>query len=292
MSAAMAAVRPSLAARALGRHAFDGLERALLTVGLHFPALGLAGAGVIGALRNRLSRRWPSPTLVRDVLGLAPRRAARIAVQIGALEARNRLYVSLLQEQGAAALRAVARWADPHAAGDLRGPAILVTFHVGALHALATALAAAPQPQLLVRWSRLYEPPPGSSIALTGGTLEERAALLRRGLAILERGGIVVTALDGEHGAHLESRCFGRVLRLGRGPFFLALETGAPVRPLVALWAGHRARVELGAPLASGSGDERQPGLARAAGAWLETFLRRHPAQASLGLLRRLADED
>jgi hypothetical protein len=73
---------------------FDELERLWVALASGSPRLALSGADGLGRLRNRLSRRWPSPEQVRALFPeMEARAAARVAWRIGGLEARNRAWV-------------------------------------------------------------------------------------------------------------------------------------------------------------------------------------------------------
>lgn len=277
-----------------GSRTFDALEERLAWLAREAPQLALAAAGGLGQLRNRLSRRWPSPDQVQTLLpGLGRRAAARLAWRIGGLEARNRLLVSCLRRAGADPIRPLVRC--PAAFAALRPPAILGTFHVGAIHALGVAVEQLGAPVLTLRMGRLYDPrPPVLEVATTEGTEQNRAALFRRLLLHLNQGGFILAALDVAPGAAIPTTCFGRPLALARGPFALARLTGAPLLPLVARWRGGRIETVMGEPLVpdlpeeEGGADARESALAASAVRWLESYLLDSPGELGLGLLRML----
>ncbi len=313
---------------ALGRGAFDFLERGLEAVAARAvrspgPA-SFGAAAALGRLRNRLSRRWPSPAQVRTLFPhLDEGEAAAVAWSIGGLEARNRLLVACLCRHGLAPVRELVRTAAGFAA--LRPPLILGTFHVGALHALGAALERLPGPVLALRQGPLYRPRPPLEIATTAGDEQGRAAAFQRAVAQLKSGGFVALALDLPVGPGLRVPCLGRELEMGRGPFALARMTGAPLVPLVARWAvgGVEVRVgeelvpaasaaakcmgwtqDLASTVAAPDGSELlaessaakcirwEESLAAAAAGWLERYLRESPGELGLGLLRSLLGDD
>lgn len=247
---------------------FDRLEQRLVGLALRHPRPALSLAGALGSIRNRLSRRWPSPEQVRTLFPSLPRsEAARVAWRIAALEARNRLLVRCIL-QGARPLVEV-----PEAFAALRPPLLLGTFHVGAVHALGPALERLPGPVLALREGRLY---PADWVVSTAGDEQSRAAVFLRALDHLQAGGFVVTALDA--GAGLSAPCLGRDLELARGPFELARLAGVPIVPVVARWREGRVEILTGEALTE----------AEAAARWLESYLLASPAELGLGLLRSL----
>jgi hypothetical protein len=272
------------------REVFDELERRWVALASGSPRLALSGAGTLGRLRNRLSRRWPSPEQVRALFPeMEARAAARVAWRIGGLEARNRAWVEGLKRSGLDPLRPLVR--TPPAFAALRPPLLLVTFHVGAVHALGPALERLPAAVLGLRHGPFYEVRPPLALETTEGDAQRRAALFQRLLAHLTGGGFVAMALDIVPGAGLPVPCLGRPLELARGPFALARLAGVPLVPLVGRWRREEVEIVLGEalppPLAEGAA-EWESALAVSAGLWLERYLRASPAEIGLGLLRTL----
>jgi 1-acyl-sn-glycerol-3-phosphate acyltransferase len=113
-----------------------------------------------------------------------------------------------------------------------RGPLILVTNHVNLIEIplLYTRLLPRPVVGLVAakrwkrRWSRWLLEACGA-VALRRG--EADIAALRRGLALLQAGHIVVIAPEGTRSKH------GRLQRAHPGVVLLALRSGAPLLPLV-----------------------------------------------------------
>ncbi len=263
------------------RHTFDALERGLAA---RHPRVALPAASGLGALRNRLSRRWPSPEQVQALFPhLPPRAAARVAWKIGALKARNRFLVDAIRREGIDPVRRLMRPLS-EAFAALRPPLILGTFHVGVVQALGAAIERLPGPVLVLRLGRLYSPSPPVEILSTAGDDQRRALSFQRALAHLEGGGFVVLALDGSPGPGLRVPCLGRTLELARGPFALARLTGAPLVPLVARWRKSAVEAQVGAAL----GGMEEEALAASAARWLEGYLKAAPEEIGLGLVRAL----
>jgi hypothetical protein len=271
------------------RRFFDALERGLATLVPRHPALAFSGASALGSLRNRLSRRWPSP---EQVLSLFPhldrREAEHVAWKIGGFEARNRLLIASLQRTGLEQVRPLVR---PSGISELRPPLILGFFHVGATEALGAAIERLPGPVLLVRQGSPYTPTPPVYLETTEGDGQRRAAAFRRTLSHLSHGGFVVVALDVVPGPGFRVPCLGRTIELARGPFAMARLTGAPLVPLAARWRRSGVEIEVGEALAGdpGTGSEAmERALAASAAGWLERYLLESPAELGLGLLRSL----
>lgn len=277
------------AARA--RRAFDRFEAILGRLAERQPRVALSAAGVVGASRNRLSRRWPSTGEVRALFPHLGRvAAALVAARIGALEARNRVQVRCVARAGLAPLRPLVSVADTLLA--LRGPCILATFHVGATHTLGPALERLCAPVLALRLGSLAAVRPPVESITTEGAEQQRAAVFHRAMRQLDGGGFVAMAVDVVRGAWIEATCLRRPLRLARGAFALSVLSGAPIVPLVSRWSRRGTHVVAGEPLlpvhsAGHAIDSRasEQALAVAATAWLERYLLGAPAELSLGLL-------
>jgi hypothetical protein len=281
--------RPEVGPR--GRAAFDTLERRLATLVPGHPRLALRASDRLGRLRNRLSRRWPSP---EQVLALFPelglRRAAGVAWRIGGLEARNRAWVEGLRQGGLDPLRPLVR--IPAAVAELRPPVLFGIFHAGAVHALSPALEQLPAPVIALRHGILYQGRPPLTVATTEGGGQERAKLFQRLLAHLQDGGFVATALDVVPGMGVQAPCLGHRITLARGPLGLARLAGVPIVPLVGRFRGGGVEIVFGEALSTppetSDAAAWESALAASAAGWLERYLRAEPSEISLGLLRNL----
>ena len=285
--------------RDTGRQVFDALERRLSLLAPARPRLALSGSQVLGQLRNRISRRWPSPVQIQTLFPTLDRRAAeRIAWRIGGIEACNRVLVDCIRRAGIGPVRPLIRMSAA-ALSALRPPLLLGTFHVGAVHALEPALEQLPGPVLALRHGPLHTAAPPLEIVSTEGDEQRRAAVFHRALThLLQGGGFVVLALDVVPGIGLQVPCLGRTIELARGPFALARLTGAPLVPLVARWRRSGVEVLTGEPLdpreteptldAAVDPTAWESALAAATARWLERYLQGAPAELGLGLLRSL----
>lgn len=276
------------------RRAFDRLEEATLGPSPATARGRLALAGLVGRTRNTLARRWPTAAEVRTLFPeLSGRRARRCARTIAAGAARDRWVVATLSRYGLDALRPVVSATDRFAA--LTGPAVLSTFHTGAWNALGPALEQLAGPILSIRQDGLYAPPPQIEVVTTGREPGRRAAALYRAAAMLDRGGLVVAALDVRDGEVVACRCLGRRLEVARGCLALARRCGAPLVPVTGAWRGRRIVVDRHDPLGATVDDgpaadapKRDRALGIAAAGWLEGYLRSNPGETGLGLLRTL----
>ena len=245
----------------------------------------------IGRLRNRLSRRWPSPDQVHTLFPSLNRRdAARVAWKIGGIEARNRILASYLERDSDRMLRGLMP-RPAQALSRLHPPFILGFFHVGAPHALGAVLEWLPVPVLALRFGLRRPAVPSLTVLTTEGSTQQRALVFSRAIAHLQACGVVASALDFVSGPSLRVSFFGRSLALARGPFAMARLAGVPLVPLAARWHGGIVEVEVGEELVADSFSnteicERK--LAAAAAGWLENYLRSDPGEMGLGLLHQL----
>lgn len=252
------------------------------------PRLAFASAAAVGHLRNRLSRRWPSPEQVRALFpGLDDWEAERVAWSIGGIEARNRILIDRIRKAGSGPVDPLVRTRESFS--TLRPPLILGFFHAGAVQALSAAIERLPGPVLALRQRLLHPPRPPVRIESTEGDGQRRARAFQRALAHLDAGGFVVVALDLVPGPGLRIPCLGRAIELARGPFAMARLTGAPLMPLAARWRGGEVEIETGDPLAAppaAAPEAWESALATAAARWLERYLLGSPAEVGLSLLR------
>ena len=253
-------------------------------------------AGLAGRWANHLRLHGPTAAELQVLFPESDQRALRrLAPRVTELEFRNRVLLESVRRRGLDALAPLTVPDDSWRA--LAPPAILVSFHLGALYALPAALRALSGPALVIREGPFYEPPPGHSVAFTRGGVEQRACVLRDAVRQLRARGFVILAVDRPGGALTDPvACLGRLVRFRRGAFALARITGAPVVPVTARFeGGQRIRVLAHAPLprpavSSGEALAFEAELAKAAAHWLETYLRAASDQLWLGSVFELVD--
>jgi hypothetical protein len=261
----------------LEKRSFDGAGKLLARLTKLHPRATFSLASAAGALRHRVTGRWPTVEEVRALYPqLQPGAAHEVAARIAALHERNRVLVRGIVHHGIDPVRSLVRTHESLL--ELTGPRILGTFHVGALQAVGPALERLRTPVLAFRNGRLFTPGGALRIISTKGNEQSRAAALHRALLHLREGGLVVLALDIAPGDGPATHCLGRPLRLAPGAFALARWTGAPIVPLTARWTATGIDVAAGSPL---------PGPQQAAD-WLERYLLESPSEITLGLLRAL----
>lgn len=256
---------------------FDEPTRLLARVASSYPRVAYPLADWLGALRNRVTRRWPAAAEVNALFPhLDAMDSARVASRVSSLHERNRVLVQCIATRGIDPLRTLVSASESFQ--SVRGPRILATFHVGAVHAFGPALERLQSPVLAFRDGPIFTPRGALEIQTTKGDEQLRAAALHRALQHLRDGGIVFLAFDDARGDGVEAQCLGRRLRIAGGAFALARWTSAPIQIAAARWIGHRVAIDLGQPLTTPS---------EAAG-WLERYLLETPSEVTLGLLRNL----
>jgi hypothetical protein len=263
--------------RELARGAFDRVELLLVRIAPRLPRFAFALARRMGALRRRLSGRWPAAEEVRCLLPHCD--ATRVAAQIAANDAMNRVLAGAVRRSGIDFLQPLIPIDE--SVSVLRGPAILTTFHTGSIHALGFALERMPEPVLAFREGTLFTPKGTLTQETTEGDARHRAGTFHRALLRLRAGGLVVLAADVAPGASIQVPFLGRTLPLARGPFALARMSGAPIVPLIARRDGRAIRVLAGDPIAGSD----ETSLALALGAWLERYVTAHPEDLSVALM-------
>jgi len=258
---------------------YDAPGKVLARLAATRPRIAYPLASAVGAFRNRVTRRWPSTAEVHALFPLLTRAATRhVASAIGALEERNRVLVRSIRRDGIEPVRGLV--SAPASLLSLRGPCILITFHVGALHALGAALEQFETPVLSFRHGALFTPTGALVVQSTEGGEQQRAMAFHRALLHLRDGGIVVIPLDVTEGPSIPMPCLGHTLRLAPGAFALAKATRAPMIPIVAQWT------RTGISMLSGE-SLPQP-TPEATAAWLESYLLASPSEITLGLVRSL----
>lgn len=262
-------------------HAYD---RVMLGVAWSDPARGLRIAGQLGRLAHRFRFHGPSPREVGELFETWPTASlSAVARAIASLHFKNRAIIALVH--GAGPLHVASLIDSPEAAAlrqlvARKKPALLVTWHVGAMYGISVALKRMGVPALNLR-------------NLPFQTPEDRTRSLWRALDELRRGGIMVAVLDGPGGTSTgEVSCLGRRIVFRRGPFMLAGATGAPLIPIVPTWdSDAHIRVRLYPPLTphavgQGSGRASENRLASDAARWLERYLQAAPQETWLSTLR------
>ncbi|MBK5260361.1 MAG: hypothetical protein JJE51_12260 [Thermoanaerobaculia bacterium] len=238
------------------------------------PRLAFRLARILGAFRQRITRRWPTAAEVRALFPhLDDAAAERVARKIGALTECNRVLVHSILRSGIDPIRPLMSMPD-----SISAPCILGTFHVGAVHALGPALERLGKPVTSFRLGSIFTPRAPLVIESTEGSAEQRAAAFYRAMTQLRGGGYVVMALDIVTGSFIETRCLGRRLPLARGAFALSRMTGVPILPLVVRWTSDGVQIVIG----------DAPVTEETTGPWLEQYLVDSPAELTLGLLRTL----
>ncbi|HEX7679335.1 MAG TPA: phosphopantetheine-binding protein [Thermoanaerobaculia bacterium] len=256
---------------------FDRARDLLARAAVSHPRAVYRLAAGFGAVRHRVTRRWPTAGEVHALFPhLGSRAAARTAAHISALEERNHVLVRGIRRYGIHPVQAMISPVESLA--TMEGPRILGTFHVGALHAVGAVLERLRSPVLAFRSGRLFTPQDSLQVQSTKGDEQARAAALHRAVLHLRRGGLVVLALDVVQDHGIETRCLGRSFCLAAGAFALARWTGTPIVPLVARWTSSGVCVETSADIST----------PEEMAMWLERYLLESPAETTLGLLRTL----
>jgi hypothetical protein len=270
--------------RKLARGAFDRIEQLVARAAPRFPRSAFVVARAAGALRQRLSRQWPSAGQVALLFPHLDRpEAARLAARIAAQEAMNRVLAAAVRRDGIDYVQPLIAASAPVAA--IRGPAILAIFHAGSVQALGAVLERMSAPVLAFREGLLFPPKGTLAVETTKGDALHRAGAFHRALAHLRQGNFVALAPDVVPGASIDVPCLGQTLRLSRGPFALARLTGAPLVPLIARREGHVIAAIAGDPIPAG---DDETALAMALGAWLERYLTAHPEDLSVALINAM----
>lgn len=254
---------------------FDFATTPLARLATFAPSIAYPIADALGAMRNRIVRRWPA---VAELRSLFPDRDdyPGLAARIGALNERNRVLVRCIVRCGIEPVSPLVSISPELAI--LEGPNILATFHVGAMQALGPGLEQLSRPVIGFRLGRLYDTGPNLTMESVEGSTESRAASLVRAANHLRAGGFVSLAIDYVTDDFIETRCLGQTLRLAPGAFALARWSGAPIRPVVARWSSSMIHIDVGQSIATPDD----------AASWLERYLSDSPSELTLGLLRNL----
>jgi hypothetical protein len=219
----------------------------------------------------------------------AKSRPRAVAQSIAAGTACNRLFAEAAKRYGAPSLRGLVVVPNEIVL-PLAPPYILGFAHIGVYEALAPVFERLEGPTLLWREGEIHLPTHRLAIATTEGGIGRRAAAFVKAVKWLRDGGIVATALDvlGEPGIPI--RLLDRRLELARGPFALARRMGVPIVPAVAIQRKGCVTVISGPPLEAVASHDKavESQLAQSTMDWFGAFLRHHPDDMGLGLLRAL----
>ena len=240
--------------------------------GRRFPVPALALADLVG--RASAPFRQHSAASLRQVYPhLSKVGAWRMLTRVLGRDLRDQVVASMRQSKG---LWRICRFRE--ALADLRPPLVIVSFHIGPLHAISDLAGRLANDRLVV-------------VARGEETLGARQ--LYEGVRILRKGGVVALALDAGPASFVEVGIFGRRTSLARGAFALSRLTGVPIVPLLLVWRGYEIHVALGEPIPppeSGATQEEAIDSERRAAervaAWLEEYLRTSPQDVGLRVLR------
>jgi hypothetical protein len=243
------------------------------------PSLAVAAAGLAGRLRGAgtgddFALRRVFPDFDEGQL-----RATR-------REARTRQLKSHALDLALAAPGAV--WPYPPVeaeidASTLKPPAVLVTVHVNALHAIGAFLESLGAPVTVLQHAGYFQRPGISGVGVEADEVH-RAAALWRGVQALRANGFVFLSLDGLGANAVSATVLDRPVWFTRGAFALSRLTGAPVVPVAPRWRGSRIEVAVGEPIPTA--DETR--MAGQVADWVSDFLRASPGEIgpmTLGLL-------
>ena len=231
----------------------------------------------LGRAANLAGLHGPSPSQVARLYDWLPRRdVGRVARDISALRAKNRVSIALVLSDRTADLAKRVRWSDEagrQALAESRRGMVIVACHVGAFFGIRSALHGTGRRVFMMR----------DSITPDAAS---RARVLKRAVEGLGAGELIAATLDGPGGTSThEVQCLGRRITFRRGPFVLARLTGAPIVPVACAWtAGRHIEVRVAAPIArptrqdldaAGFEDEMASRTAR----WFDEYLRAEPQE-------------
>lgn len=157
---------------------------------------------------------------------------------------------------------------DPRA---LKGPMVLVSFHIGTPQVLGALFERLPGPRLAMFYGTVV-PRPGNTVV---DVAQNGWISAKRAVDTLRAGGFVFTMADGDGQARVEAHLWGRRIGLPRGTFAIARLAGAPLLPVTARWRGSAIEIVAGDPILPA--DEAE--MAAALVSWLEAYLAEHPEE-------------
>jgi lauroyl/myristoyl acyltransferase len=183
-----------------------------------------------------------------------------------------------------------------------RRPAILTFWHFGPRFAVGPALDRAGVAALLlakippaIRVDETTKPNPEHRVEYLhlSDSPASGAVALKRAVERLQRGGLVVIAMDGLQGQKkIEVPFLNRRVSVGRGPAVLARLTGAPLIPVVCTWAPANWRIDFQTfdplPLAPTATDAFDEVVMKTAVGWFDSYVRSNPGQLRLHRLHSL----
>ena len=258
---------------ALARFIGAGAETALIELTARFPSVGLRACDLAAS-----ARRVAGFACTQEAVNaFFPGAGSRTWKEVVRQRFRSRITRGVSLRKAVAPYRA---WPSPDLA-SLRGPAVLATFHVGAMEMLGVTLDQLQTP-VRVLMSGL---PLSRASAVTVGRVPKndpvgRAAPVHDAVYALRRQQLVLVAVDGGEEGTFALECLGHTIRLGRGAFALARITGAPLIPLVARWRGTSIEPVIGEPIRpGGASTDIERDLATAAVRWLERYLLESPGE-------------
>jgi lauroyl/myristoyl acyltransferase len=251
-------------------------DRAYYWLVQHYPATAFQLLGFVGRMTDR--RSWTTHCVSAEEIGALfqdmPRESrARVVAEIRSLHLRRMALQSVVERVGFEPLVPLVRL---HGFDQLTAlhaksrPAILLGWHLGAEFAVVSGLYRAGVPTLFIANSQGYKLRPGFEVCDTAADEPEiidhsaarsatrprvlsdahevirRAHALRRGIAHLRSGGVVLIAADGRPGdSEVEVTCLGRRVSFRRGPALLARLSGAPIFPVTGRWVGFGRRIDV-----------------------------------------------
>jgi hypothetical protein len=159
---------------------------------------------------------------------------------------------------------------------SIRSPAVLVTFHFGALEGLGGFLTRLPGDVLVLRFRSSTRAQPGiTRVDMSGFNERQRAQVLARSVSALRAGGFVFTTVDGRSTSYVDMPVFDRVVAISGGAFAVARLARAPMLPVTARWRRDKLEIIVGDPIPAGDAAT----MGRALGRWVESYISRNPRE-------------
>lgn len=260
----------------------SGRQRIIELLARRWPQPFYGAVGRVSRLSTPVMRRQARVQRIRSVFAHMTEPEARRAerdLRCSMLKSRA-LGVALSRTRGEPVFPPVAVGA---AFADVRGPAVLTTFHVGPVGAIGEVVRRVPG-EITALHRMDWRFPSNVAGVYVDDTDMGQAAAFYHGVSALRRGGCVLILGDGPPGH--EVSLLGRVTTLKRGPYALARITGAPIVPLVARWTGASVDIVCGRPIQA---IDDEAAMAQAMAAVLERHLLEHPGEIGDHLLSELS---